>query len=161
MLKEYIGLIKSYPRFLAYSTLHVFFSSPGQSFSFAMFAPSFSAAFDLGTGGFGTLYSIATLTSAGLLPFFGPLIDRINLKICSSVVGLIMAFSLFTLSFAGSIPILFIGVLFLRLSGQGLMTQIGGVSTSRFYGEKRGKALAIIGFGLFRERFRLLGIINN
>jgi MFS family permease len=35
----------------------------------------------------------------------------------------------------------------LRFSGQGLMTQIGGVSTTRFFGGQRGKALAIVGLG--------------
>lgn len=148
MIKDYLKLIKDYPRFLSFSTLHVLFSSPGQSFAFAMFAPSFVAAFGLGAGGFGTLYSIATLISAGLLPFFGPLIDRFNLRICSFFVGLLMIISMITASLAHSIPVLFIGVLCLRLSGQGLMMHIGSVSTSRYFNEQRGKALAVIGFGL-------------
>ncbi|MBW1984447.1 MAG: MFS transporter [Deltaproteobacteria bacterium] len=136
------------PRFLAFSALHMFFSSPGQSFSFALFGPAFSAAFDLGAGGFGLLYSIATLISAGLLPIFGPIVDRVNLRICSILVGTLMAISMLTTSFATSVPVLFVGVLFLRFSGQGLMTQIGGVSATRFFGAGRGKALAIVGLGL-------------
>jgi MFS family permease len=125
----------------------MFFSGPGQSFSFALFAPSFAAVFALGAGGFGTLYSVATLVSAGLMPFFGPLIDRIDLRVCSVFVGLLMALSLLTTSFAPSLPVLFVGVLFLRLAGQGLMTQIGAVSTTRFFAGQRGKALAIVGMG--------------
>jgi len=147
MLGDYIRLIRDYPRFLTYSSLHMFFSAPGQSFSFALFAPSFAAVFALGSGGFGTLYSAATLASAALMPFFGPIIDRIDLRVCSVVVGLMMALSLLTTSLAPSLPVLFAGVLFLRLSGQGLMTQIGGVSTTRFFGSQRGKALAIVGLG--------------
>lgn len=147
MLREYIRLIRSYPRFLTYSSLHMFFSGPGQSFSFALFGPSFATAFALGAGGFGTLYSTATLVSAALMPLFGPLIDRIDLRICSVSVGLLMAVSLFTTSVAPSLPVLFAGVLLLRLTGQGLMTQIGGVSTTRFFGGQRGKALAIVGLG--------------
>ena len=147
MFGEYIKLIRDYPRFLTFSSLHMFFSGPGQSFSFALFAPSFSAVFALGAGGFGTLYSAATLVSAGLMPFFGPFIDRVNLRFCSAFVGLLMAASLLTTSVASSLPVLFVGVLFLRLSGQGLMTQIGGVSTNRFFGSQRGKALAVVGFG--------------
>jgi MFS family permease len=147
MFGEYIRLIRDYPRFLTFSSLHMFFSGPGQSFSFALFAPSFAAVFALGSGGFGTLYSVATLVSAALMPLFGPIIDRVNLRICSVFVGLLMTASLLTTSLAPSLPILFVGVLFLRLSGQGLMTQIGGVSTSRFFGSQRGKALAIVGLG--------------
>jgi len=148
MIKQYLILIKGYPRFLLYSSLHIFFSSPGQSFAFAIFVPSFTAAFGLGAGGFGALYSAATLIAAGLLPLFGPLMDRFNLRLCSAVVGLLMLLSLVTASFAHSIPMLFVGVLILRFSGQGLMAQIGGVSTSRFFNKQRGKALAIVGFGL-------------
>jgi MFS family permease len=147
MLGEYLKLIRDYPRFLTFSSLHMFFSGPGQSFSFALFAPSFSAVFALGAGGFGTLYSAATLVSAALMPFFGPIIDRVNLRICSVFVGLLMAASLLTASVASTLPVLFVGVLFLRLSGQGLMTQIGGVSTNRFFGSQRGKALAVVGLG--------------
>ncbi len=91
MLGEYIRLIRDYPRFLTFSSLHMFFSGPGQSFSFALFAPSFAAVFALGAGGFGTLYSAATLVSAALMPLFGPIIDRIDLRICSVFVGLLMA----------------------------------------------------------------------
>ncbi len=147
MLGDYVRLIRDYPRFLTFSSLHMFFSGPGQSFSFALFAPSFAAVFSLGAGGFGTLYSVATLASAALMPFLGPIIDRIDLRICSVSVGLIMALSLLTTSLASSLPVLFAGVLFLRLSGQGLMTQIGGVSTTRFFGSQRGKALAVVGLG--------------
>ena len=93
MLGEYARLIRDYPRFLTFSSLHMFFSGPGQSFSFALFAPSFAAVFALGAGGFGTLYSAATLISAGLMPFFGPILDRVDLRVCSLVVGLLMAVS--------------------------------------------------------------------
>jgi MFS family permease len=148
MLKEYFQLIKTYPRFLAFSALHMFFSSPGQSFSFALFGPSFSTAFDLGAGGFGLLYSIATLISAGLLPIFGPIIDRVNLRIFSFMVGTLMAISLLITSLAPSLTFLFIGIVLLRFSGQGLMIQIGGISATRFFGATRGKALAIVGLGL-------------
>jgi MFS family permease len=58
-----------------------------------------------------------------------------------------MALSLLTTSLAPSLPVLFVGVLFLRLTGQGLMTQIGGVSTTRFFAGQRGKALAVVGLG--------------
>ena len=49
MFGEYIRLIRDYPRFLTFSSLHMFFSGPGQSFSFALFAPSFAAVFALGS----------------------------------------------------------------------------------------------------------------
>jgi MFS family permease len=148
MLGAYKELIRRYPRYLAFSGLHIFFSSPGQSFSFALFGPPFVIAFGLGAGGFGALYSIATLISAGLLPIVGPVIDRVNLRGYSVAVGLLMIIALLTMSIADSLPLLFVGMLFLRFSGQALMMQIGGISTTRFFGEQRGKALAIVGLGV-------------
>ena len=65
-------MLRNYPRFLLFGMLHMFFSSPGQSFSVAVFVPSFTAAFGLTASGFGLQYSTATLVSACLLPFFGP-----------------------------------------------------------------------------------------
>ncbi len=147
MIRDYVRLIAEYPRFLAFSTLHMFFSSPGQSFALGVFGPAISAAFVLGSTEFGLLYSTATLVSASLLSLFGPLIDRVNLRIYSAAVGLLMVAALLVTAYAPSTVVLFVGVLGLRLSGQGLMTQIGGVSTSRFFGDRRGKALAVVGTG--------------
>jgi MFS family permease len=147
LIRDYLRLIAEYPRFLTFGGLHFFFSSPGQSYSLGVFGPAISAAFLLGSTEFGLLYSGATLVSAGLLPLFGPVIDRFNLRVVSAAVGFAMIVALLVTSLAPSILILFLGILGLRLSGQGLMTQIGGVATSRFFGGRRGKALAITGIG--------------
>jgi MFS family permease len=147
LIRDYLRLIGDHPRFLAFGGLHYFFSSPGQSYSLGVFGPAISAAFALGSTQFGLLYSTATLASASLLPLFGPVIDRVNLRACSAAVGLLMVAALLLTALAPSLGVLFLGVLGLRLSGQGLMTQIGGVSTSRFFGEQRGKALAVVGIG--------------
>jgi MFS family permease len=147
LIRDYLRLIAEYPRFLTFGGLHFFFSSPGQSYSLGVFGPSISGAFALGSTQFGLLYSTATLLSAGLLPLVGPLIDRVNLRVYSAVVGLLMVAALLVTAGAPSIAVLFLGVLGLRFSGQGLMTQIGGVSTSRFFGDRRGKALAVVGIG--------------
>lgn len=146
-LRDYFELVKTYPRFLLFGMLHMFFSSPGQSYTVAIFVPALAASFGLGSSGFGLLYSTATLISACLIPFFGALLDRVNLRVYSICVGLLMAAGGIVTATAPNIPILFIGILALRFSGQGLMTQIAGVSTTRFFSEQRGKALAIIGLG--------------
>ncbi len=147
MIRDYLNLIAEYPRFLTFGGLHMFFSSPGQSYSLGVFGPAISAAFAMSSTEFGALYSAATLLSAGLLPLFGPVIDRVNLRVFSAGVGLAMVAALLLTAAAHSLLVLFVGVLGLRLSGQGLMTQIGGVSTSRFFGDQRGKALALVGTG--------------
>ncbi len=142
-----MAILRDYPRFLLFGILHMFYSSPGQSFSIAIFVPSFTAAFGLSASGFGLQYSLATLASACLLPLFGPLIDRVNLRLYSVGVGLLMAAACLVTALANTVPLLFIGLLLLRFSGQSLMTQIGGVSITRFFGGQRGKALAVVGLG--------------
>jgi MFS family permease len=147
MFRDYLRLIAEYPRFLAFGCLHQFFSSPGQSYSLGVFGPAISLAFALSSTEFGLLYSTATLLSGTLLPFFGPLIDRVNLRGYSVVVGVLMIVALVVTALAPTLAVLFLGVLGLRFSGQGLMSQIGGVSTNRFFGAQRGKALAVVGTG--------------
>ena len=145
--KEYLHLLRTYPRYLTFGVLHMFYSSPGQSFCVAIFVPSLTVAFGLSAGGFGLLYSAATLASALLLPLLGPLMDRHNLRIFSVCVGAGLAIGCMLSAAATIIPLLFAGILLLRLCGQGLMTQIAGVATTRFFGDQRGKALAIVGLG--------------
>ena len=145
--KDYLHLLRTYPRYLIFGMLHMFYSSPGQTFAVAIFVPSLTAAFGLSAGGFGLLYSTATLASALVLPFLGPMVDRHNLRIYSVCVGVGMMIGCLVTATATIIPLLFTGILMLRLFGQGLMTQIAGVATTRFFGDQRGKALAIVGVG--------------
>jgi len=147
VFKDYLFLLRTYPRYLVFGMLHMFYSSPGQSFAVAIFVPSLTAAFGLGAGGFGLLYSTATLASALLLPFLGAMVDRYNLRILSVCVGAGMMIGCLITATATIMPLLFVGILMLRLFGQGLMTQIAGVATTRFFGDQRGKALAIVGLG--------------
>ncbi len=145
--KDYLHLLRTYPRYLIFGILHMFYSSPGQSFSVAVLVPALTAAFALSAGGFGLLYSTATLASGFVLPFFGPMMDRYNLRIYSVCVGAGLMIGCLITATATIIPLLFVGILMLRLFGQGLMTQIAGVATTRFFGDQRGKALAIVGLG--------------
>jgi hypothetical protein len=70
--REYLQLLRAYPRYLIFGMWHMFYSSPGQSFAVAVFVPSLTAAFGLGAGGFGLLYSVATLASALFCRSSGP-----------------------------------------------------------------------------------------
>jgi hypothetical protein len=45
--KDYLHLLGTYPRYLIFGMLHMFYSSPGQSFSVAVLVPALTAAFGL------------------------------------------------------------------------------------------------------------------
>jgi len=145
--KDYLQLLRTYPRYLIFGMWHMFYSGPGQSFAVAIFVPSLTATFGLGAAGFGLLYSVATLASGLFLPVFGPMMDRYNLRMYSVFVGAGLLIGCLVTATATIIPLLFVGILMLRLFGQGLMSQIAGVATTRFFGDQRGKALAIVGLG--------------
>ena len=143
----YIAFALKEKKLLSFAVSFTFFSSFGQTFLIALFVPFFLSAFDLTNASFGTLYSVATLTSAFSLPYFGQWIDRIPLRKYSILVafGLFIATVLMTVSW--HISILFISLVLLRLTGQGLSSHTAQTTMARFFDHQRGKALSISNLG--------------
>ncbi len=96
----------------------------------------------------GLIYSIATVGSALLLPIVGKQMDRISLR----AFALIVAAGLFTatglLSMTQGIITLFLGLMGVRLFGQGLCMHTSQTAMSRYFEKNRGKALSLAGLGL-------------
>jgi MFS family permease len=132
---------------LAFGLALTFFSSFGQTFLVSLFVPAFTGAFGLTQGGFGALYSVATLLSAAMLPWAGARIDRMRLTRFSLAVVLLMAVSAGVLAVAWSVWVLFVGIVGIRLAGQGLSAHAAANTMARYYGAVRGKALAVSGLG--------------
>lgn len=132
---------------LAFGLALTFFSSFGQTFLISLFVPAFTGAFELSQGGFGALYSVATLLSAAVLPWAGARIDRMRLTRFSLAVILLMAVSAGILAMAWSVWVLFAGIVGIRLAGQGLSSHAAATTMARYYGAVRGKALAVSGLG--------------
>lgn len=103
--------------------------------------------FDLNTAQFGALYAGATLTSAASLPFFGRLIDRVTLRAFSLAVGLGLVAACFAMALAPNVAVLFLAILGLRLTGQGLLSLTASTTMARVFTEGRGKALSVSGLG--------------
>lgn len=143
----YLAFVKQERRLLSFAVSFTFVSSFGQTFLFSLFVPYFLTAFDLSNASFGTLYSSATLTGAFLLPWLGQWIDRIPLRQYSMYVagGLTIASLLMAISW--HISILFVSILMLRLSGQGLSGHTAQTTMARYYDHERGKALSISSLG--------------
>lgn len=148
MLVGYWRLVRKYPRYMAYACLHTFFSSVGQTFMFALFVPTINAHFGLTDTESGAYYGAITVVSAFLLLYTGSLIDRVNLRRYSQVVGLALGAGAFLLATAHSIWQLVLAWLCLRHCGQALMSLIASTSVARFFSHNRGKALGLKGFGI-------------
>lgn len=143
----YFRFFLSNPRVLSFGVLLTLFSSFGQTFLISIFVPRLLEEFTLNTAQFGTLYAAATLISALSLPFFGRLIDRVTLRSFSLAVGSGLVVACMAMSLAPNVFVLFLGILGLRLTGQGLLSLTASTTIARVFTEGRGKALSVSGLG--------------
>lgn len=146
-LMTYIAFALKERKLLSFAVSFTFFSSFGQTFLIALFVPFFLSAFDLTNASFGTLYSVATLTSAVSLPYMGQWIDRIPLRRYSIFVAVGLFSSAVLMTISWHISILFISLVLLRLTGQGLSSHTAQTTMARFFDHQRGKALSISNLG--------------
>ena len=135
--------------------IFTFFSSFGQSFFLGIFNPSIRNELSITHGQFGSVYASATLLSSFILIWVGKKIDDINISKFAFFVILLLAFSSFFFSRISSIPLLFIAILLMRFSGQGMMSHTATTTISRYFTKSRGKALSTGWFGLSAAEFIL------
>ena len=140
---------------LLFGFIFTFFSSFGQSFFLGLFNSSIRDALSITHGQFGSIYASATLTSSFILIWLGKKIDDISISKFAFLVILLLAFSCFFFSKISTVPILFIAILLMRFSGQGMMSHTATTTISRFFTKSRGKALSTGWFGLSTAEFIL------
>lgn len=143
----YFRFFLTHPRMLSFGVLLTLFSSFGQTFLISIFVPLLLEEFSLNTAQFGMLYAGATLLSAASLGYFGRLIDRVSLRSFSLAVGAGLVAACFALSLATNVVVLFLAILGLRLTGQGLLSLTASTTMARVFTEGRGKALSVSGLG--------------
>jgi len=140
-------------KIIIFGFIFTFFSSFGQSFFIGLFNSEIRIDLNISHGQFGTIYALATLLSSFTLIWIGKKIDDIKLIYFSFFVILLLFFSSIFFSFVNSIYLLFFGIFFLRLSGQGLMAHTATTGVSRFFDKSRGKALSVTWLGLSAAEF--------
>jgi len=159
----YLAFVRAHPRLLAFGFLLPFASAFGQTFFIGVFGGEFRAAFELGNGEFGLVYSLATLVSAACFVGVGRLIDRVDLARYTAGAGLGYAGACLALALMPAEPmLLFVGFLALRLTGQGLMSHIGVTTMGRYFEAGRGRAVGIasLGFPVAEAVFPPLGALS-
>ena len=140
---------------ILFGFIFTFFSSFGQSFFLGLFNSSIRDTLSITHGQFGSIYASATLISSLILVWFGKKIDDINILKFSYLVIILLAFSCFFFSKISSVYFLFLAILFMRFSGQGMMSHTASTTISRFFTKSRGKALSTSWFGLSTSEFIL------
>jgi len=140
---------------IIFGFIFTFFSSFGQSFFLGIFNPSIRNELSITHGQFGSIYASATLASSFILIWVGKKIDDINISKFAFFVILLLGFSCFFFSKISSISFLFLAILLMRFSGQGMMSHTATTTISRYFTKSRGKALSTGWFGLSAAEFIL------
>ena len=130
-----------------------FFSSFGQSYFIGIFNSSIRDDLSITHGQFGTIYASATLLSSLILIWIGKKIDDMDVFKFSIFVIILLSFACYFFSTIKIVPLLFVGIFFLRLSGQGLMSHTATTTVARFFEKTRGKALSVTWLGLSAAEF--------
>ena len=140
---------------IIFGFIFTFFSSFGQSYFIGIFNSSIRADLSITHGQFGTIYASATLLSSLVLIWIGKKIDDMDVFKFSIFVIILLSFACYFFSKIKIVPLLFLGIFFLRLSGQGLMSHTATTTVARFFEKTRGKALSITWLGLSAAEFIL------
>jgi len=138
---------------IIFGFIFTFFSSFGQSFFLGLFNESIRNELNITHGQFGSIYASATLLSSIILIWVGKKIDDFDVLKFSFFVISLLAISTFTFSKINSITFLFIAILLMRFSGQGMMSHTATTTISRYFTNTRGKALSTGWFGLSTAEF--------
>ena len=138
---------------IIFGFIFTFFSSFGQSFFLGLFNESIRNELDITHGQFGSIYASATLLSSIILIWVGKKIDDFDVLKFSFFVISLLAISTFTFSKINSLAFLFIAILLMRFSGQGMMSHTASTTISRYFTNTRGKALSTGWFGLSTAEF--------
>ncbi len=138
---------------IIFGFIFTFFSSFGQSFFLGLFNESIRNELDITHGQFGSIYASATLLSSIILIWVGKKIDDFDVLKFSFFVISLLAISTFIFSKINSIAFLFIAILLMRFSGQGMMSHTASTTISRYFTNTRGKALSTGWFGLSTAEF--------
>ncbi|WP_102106629.1 MFS transporter [Oceaniglobus roseus] len=133
--------------FLTAGVLLSFTSSYGQTFFIALFAGGIMADYGISNGTWGLIYTIATTASALAMVWAGVLTDRFRVRHLTVGVAVLLALSCLAMASVHGVVLLALTIFALRLTGQGMMSQLSLVAMARWFKATRGRALSISSMG--------------
>ena len=119
-------------------------SSPGQTFAFSAFTPSFRDQLGIPDVPLTAAYALGTLLASIPLTLVGPASDRFGLRRCLLVVVIALSLSCLAASFATGWWTLLLVFTSLRFLGQGSMNLLAGNSISMWFRGRIGRVGAVI-----------------
>ncbi|MEE1657464.1 MFS transporter [Microvirga sp. CF3062] len=144
---KFHDLLMRHGRVIGLGFALTFLSSFGQTFFISLSGPDIRDAFGLTHGAFGSIYSLATLSSGLLMIWVGSVIDRVDIRLYATTAMLGLAAAALSLSLAPNVIVLGLSLFALRLFGQGMLSHAGVMSTARLDEGVRGRALGVAALG--------------
>ena len=142
-----LHFLKTNARWLGVGFLLTFASAFGQTWFISLFAGEIKAAHGLSDGAWGSLYTVATLASAGLMFWRGSLADTVPLSRLAPLMALVFALAATVMATAQSLWVLGVTLFLLRFCGQGMFTHMAMTAMGRWFQATRGRAVAIANLG--------------
>jgi MFS family permease len=142
-----ITFLRQNLRWLGTGFLLTFASCFGQTWFISLFAGQIKEVHGLSDGGWGSLYTVATLGSAALLFLRGALADTMPLGRLAPAIMLLFAASCIGLALAPGIWAVGLAVFGLRFCGQGMCGHIAMTAVGRWFRANRGRAVSIANLG--------------
>lgn len=132
-------------RMLLIAGVAVFLSGPAQTYGVSVFVDPMLADLGWSRSLFSTIYSIATLASAGVLVLVGRQIDRRGNRVILSAAAVVFGAALLLLSVAESVAAVLLGFALLRSCGSGVLTLAARTLVPNWFRGRVGRAFGLIG----------------
>lgn len=142
-----LRFLRNNSRWLGAGFLLTFASSFGQTWFISLFADFLKATHGLSDGGWGSLYTVATLGSAGVMFWRGSMADTVPLSRLAPLVALVFALACAGMALAQSLWHLVILLFLLRFCGQGMFPHLAMTGMGRWFEARRGRAVSIANLG--------------
>ncbi|MDZ7789531.1 MAG: MFS transporter [Xanthomonadales bacterium] len=122
-------------------------SSFGQTFYIGLFGADFRAEFGLGESALGALYGSATLISGLSMFWLGAIADHMLMRRAIALTMSLLAAGTALIALSPNVAGLFVGLILIRLAGQGLTGHLAIVAAGRYAVRRRGRAVAMATYG--------------
>ena len=142
-----LGFLAANRGWLGFGFLLTFASAFGQTWFIALFAGEITDRFGLTDGGWGLIYTAATLASAALLFARGGVADRVVPSRLGPLMALAFAAAALAFAFAPALWVLGLALVGLRFCGQGMFGHIAMTAMGRWFRARRGRAVSIANLG--------------
>ena len=156
---DYLRFLASNPRFLSFGFGLNVFLALGQTFYVSLYNTEIRDALSLSHGELAGVYGTATIVGSVCVLLLGRLLDRVDLRVFTGATTIAVAIGCWVFAQATTIVGLFIGILIVRFTAQGLWGTSAQVSMARYFEAERGKAAAVAntGYALGFAIFPLIG----